>query len=376
MRLKSGIVGILFFLVINTGCQKEALDCSLTSQHTLIIYMGGDNNLSAETFEKLAAIQSFARYSDLLKTEKINILIYQDSKEQPKLYKGRYGASDAELLATYSRENSASSEVFQRVLQDCIRYAPAKSYGLIVFSHASGWLPEGTLNNPLGKAVSRSVIVDGTSEMDIKDFARAIPNGTFEYIVFEACFMAGVEVAYELKDKTDYIVGSAAEMLSSGFTEIYSEILSDLCNTSTSTEDRLINMAKTYFAYYAAQNGQRRSATISVIKTEKLDRLAQTFKIRIPIWNVNIKDIQHFDRNAYHLFFDLADYVTQSYDAAASTHILSAIDEVVVFKQATATFIPQYGGFAIRQHCGLTTYIKQEKFTYLNQQYANLTWSR
>lgn len=358
------------------GCQNEEKRCPYQdSRHTLIIYMGGDNNLSAETSDKLNAIQAFAQNSSKVRSGEINILIYQDSKEQPKLYKGHYGTQEAELLTTYSQENSASPEVFQRVLQDCVRYAPANNYGLIVFSHASGWLPEGTLNNPSGNVNSRSLITDGASEMDIKDFANAIPDGMFEYIVFEACFMAGVEVAYELKDKTEYMVGSAAEMLSPGFTDIYPEILAGLCDTSASTEHKLINLAKTYFSHYDSQNGQTRSATISVIRTDKLDRLAQAVKTTISYQNANTQSVQHFDRNTYHLFFDLGDYLEQAKDSSAE-EIRLLIREAVVYQQATPTFMPLYGGFTINKHSGLTTYIEQKEFPYLNRKYKELKWAK
>ena len=34
--------------------------------------------------------------------------------------------------------------------------------------------------------------------MEITDFAMALPDHLFEFIIFEACNMAGIEVAYEL----------------------------------------------------------------------------------------------------------------------------------------------------------------------------------
>ncbi len=60
--------------------------------------------------------------------------------------------------------------------------------------------------------------------MEISDFAAALGDCHFDFIVFEACFMAGVEVAWELREKTDYVVASAAEILSPGFTDIYGEL--------------------------------------------------------------------------------------------------------------------------------------------------------
>lgn len=349
-----------------------------TSLITLVVYMGGDNNLAQETVEKISAIQSFARNSRQVESGEVNILIYQDTNRETKLYKARYGADRAELLETYSNENSASPEVFGRVLHDCMSLAPAKSYGLILFSHASGWLPEGTLLRPLGPGVSsRSLVVDGTSqsEMDIKGFAQAIPDGTFDYIVFEACFMVGVEVVYELKDKTKFIVGSSAEMLSPGFTGFYPEVLNELCRTSVPVKTKLVNMATVYFDHYNRQQGTSRSATISVIQTEGLNRLSELVKKSSLDSNIDIRGVQHFDRYQYRLFFDLGDYAEQS-DANGSAEIVSCMNEIVVFKQATPSFLRELNGFVIRKHSGLTTYIEQEGFPYLNRKYKELKWAK
>lgn len=65
--------------------------------------------------------------------------------------------------------------------------------------------------------ITRSVIKDNHYEMSLQDFASAIPDGQFNFILFEGCFMAGLEVAYELKDKTQYIVGFISRNAFTGF---------------------------------------------------------------------------------------------------------------------------------------------------------------
>lgn len=39
--------------------------------------------------------------------------------------------------------------------------------------------------------------------MEVSNLAKVIPYMSFEYIIFEACYMAGIEIAYELKDKAN-----------------------------------------------------------------------------------------------------------------------------------------------------------------------------
>ncbi|MEB3373928.1 clostripain-related cysteine peptidase [Bacteroides sp. CR5/BHMF/2] len=178
---------------------------------TILFYMAGDNSLGDETQEKIDALAAAWNVGG-----NSHLLVYQDRGEEymPRLLEVKTGADGkgtVEVLEEYKDENSASAGVFARVLNDMLRYCPGSDYGLVVFSHSSGWLPTGTFAQP------RSVVTDRDTEFDLIDFARAIPNGQFRFIVFESCLMAGAEVAYELKDKTGYILASSAEILSPGF---------------------------------------------------------------------------------------------------------------------------------------------------------------
>lgn len=78
-------------------------------------------------------------------------------------------AGGSKRLKQYPEQNSASPKVFRQVLEEIIGNYPAASYGLIVLSHASGWLPSGTLASP------RTIINDGEKDMELWDFAEAIP---------------------------------------------------------------------------------------------------------------------------------------------------------------------------------------------------------
>ncbi|MDR2626432.1 MAG: hypothetical protein LBC40_00165, partial [Dysgonamonadaceae bacterium] len=270
---------------ISCESSEEAVYPEITDR-VFLVYLGGDNSLSGETYQKIAAIKAG------LPAGNSKVLIYHDpSNAAPVLteMQNRNGQTLSDTLAVYGEENSASATVFARVVNEVREKYPAATYGLLVFSHASGWLPPGALNNPGGL---RSVIIDGNAEMEIVDFARAIPDEAFDCIVFEACFMAGIEVAYELKDKTDYILASSAEIVSPGFTEIYPESLGLLLN---GRPEAFAEQAFDYFAKH--KTVEMRSATFSVIKMAGLQALAtfisENCRIDRP---VDILTVQHFDR--------------------------------------------------------------------------------
>ncbi|PXV59441.1 cysteine peptidase C11 family protein [Dysgonomonas alginatilytica] len=365
--------GSLLLLLLLFSCTNEVeLDLPVSPRNVLLVYMGGDNNLSDETDQKIEAIRSGWKASDGDK-----LLIYQDAAgTAPTLTEivNRNGQNTLNILKTYPEENSADPEVFARVISEVHGLYPlsgGRKASLLVFSHASGWLPKGALLSP--RSTTRSIIIDGSDEMNLTDFATAIPDNTFDYIVFEACFMAGIEVAYELKDKTNYILASSAEIVSPGFTESYPQTINNLFENTPN----LTQFAQSSFDYFSNNTGYEQSATFSIIKTSELDNLADFVKNNCDFnKEISLNDIQHFDRYSYRLFFDFEDYYSSLLENDTQKTELSAlIEKAVIWKAATPSFMIGYNGFIINKHSGLTSYIPQERFAYLNNEYQKLKWS-
>ena len=394
-RLRSALfasVVVSAMAVAFTSCVKdeyEGPDPDLPTR-TVLVYLAGDNNLSelGEMAELLRAAWTYTGN---------RCLVYYDAADAaPVLLSLRGGCSTwpepwIETVAEYAEENSASAEVFARVLDDVVRSYPADSYGLVYASHASGWLPAGTLADP--RTASRSIGIDrtpgtlggGAAEMELADFAAAIPDGQFDFIIFEACLMAGVEVAYALRNKTDYIVASSAEMLVPGFIPIWRQNASRLLfDTSLSVEQSLVRLAEAYYGYMDAQSGAYRSATLSIIKTERLNilaaRAAEIYSTALSELS-DIGALQRFDRPGSYgdtpaapRYFDLGECLERMATAVQWTELEPLFSEIVVWKAATPTFMSGYNGFTIERHSGLTTYIEQELFPELNEAYRLTEW--
>lgn len=366
MKKTIKILLTLFLGIFFSSCAKDDDNevLSISTKHVILLYLGGDNNLSSETYQKTEAIREGWQGG----TEK-KLLIYTDpSDSNPTLIEivSEHGQNIKKIIRTYNEENSAKKEVLSRVIGEVTNLYPCPSYGFIVFSHASGWLPQGTLTSP------RSIIMDKEQEMELSDFAQVIPDKTFDYIVFEACFMTGIEVASELKDKANYILASSAEILSPGFTHIYPNSINHL----TGSLSGLQAFGEDAFAWFDNKSGYMQSATFSILKTSQLDPLANWVRNNCnQTKQVDINTIQHFDRYSYRLFFDFEDYYSSLLETDKQKNELATlISNSVVWKKATASFIKDYNGFDIKNHSGLTTYISQEQFLFLNSEYKKTKW--
>jgi hypothetical protein len=294
---------------------------------------------------------------------------------------GLYGL---DTLEVYGNENSADASKITRAINYMTTHYPADCYGMIFFAHGSGWLPEGTLNRP------RSLVIDTVNgskkEIEYYDFAAAIPAGTLDFIIFEECFMADAAFMYELRNKTDYVLASSAEIVSPGYTFIYKERIKDLFDTKRPVEEGLKSFGQSYVNYLKtnfSENDDYCSVTMSLIKAPEMEALATATKsalngMDIKESNLRIDSIQRFDRprelsgQSRSRYFDLGHTVDSL--ATQTATFKSQLNKTVVWKDASANFMLGYNGFKINYHSGMSIYIKQDAFPYLNSRYEETAW--
>ena len=312
----------------------------------------------------------------------------------------RYGLDTIQI---YGAENSADAEVLSRVINKVVQDYPADSYGMIFFSHGSGWLPEGTLSRPY------SLVIDDNNgggktnrEMEYYDFAAAIPDKQFDFIILEACLMADVMSMYELRNKTEYVLASSAEIVAPGFggassdgritTEIYKKEIMRLYDTKNDTKETVLGFINSYYDHIAArpENDVYCSTTLSLIKMDEMVNLATITKAVLNGKSLDettllVDSIQHFDRpnsdqvvggfSRNNKYFDLAHTIEKLVSTSEYNIFNSQMEKTVVWKASTKRFFA--GGsdsFYINHHSGLTTYIEQDAFPYLNSVYKNSSW--
>lgn len=372
------ILLLLFFFSFLSGCRKEKCDDPpVSTRRTVLVYFGTDNNFRNEAAEKIEILRNnWDRNNDG------NLLVYADAGGKTVLvhiyYSKRRGAV-ADTIHTYPSENSANPATLTRALQTVQAYRPAASYGLIVLSHASGWLPA-KMSYPIQL---KSVILDtSTNEpnnyMELSDFANAIPY-KLDFIIFDACFMGAVEVCYELKEKADYIVASPAELLSPGF--VYSTMMHRLFAPVPDLEA----VARDFYEYYNSKTNPydpwwSRSATISVVKTAGLEGLATVVReINQPYaFFDDWENIQTFGFGEQKIYFDLKDYLMKL-SPEKQNMIQTAFDQCVFYKACTPSYYTAAkpnGMQPIETFCGLTTYIPQLEYPLANEAYSGLKWTK
>ena len=369
---RSLLLFLPLFYYFLSGCVKVKDPVPETPVRTVIVYLGTDNNFLSEAAEKINTLKN-----SWDKDNNGNLLVYADAGKSAVLvhiyYNKRLG-NVADTIEVYQDENSASPATITRVLNRAKAYCPkASSYGLVVLSHGSGWLPA-EMSWPIR---ARSVIIDTSTRdpnnyTELWDFANAIPY-KLDFIVFDVCFMGTIEVAYELKEKAEYIVASPAEVLVPGF--VYSTMMQHLFEPVPD----VTAVASEFYEYYNNQTGYYRSATVSVVKTSELEALATVVKDitqqNAPLSNLN--NIQTFGYGAQRIYFDLEDYLLKL-SPENQNRIQTALNKCVIYKANTPSYysMGNYAMNPINTFSGLTMYIPQPAFPKANEAYGQLKWAK
>lgn len=391
-------------------------------RNVLLLYSAGYNSISSylqEDIEDLMKgwIPDGGRNENILliyshQTSKRSDYMTDNPPTLTRVWQECSGDIMKDTLVTYAPlTRSATVSQMKEVLTFVRDHFPAKSYGMIFSSHATGFLPAGYYSSPddyvfqgktaqMGitypvetspvpyvapehnpslpavKSIGQDQVGTGSSsvsyEMELSSFAQAIPM-QMEYILFDACLMGGVEVAYELKDKCRYVGFSQAEVLAEGFD--YTTLTTHLLGTRTPDPEAV---CYDYYRQYEIQSGVYQSATISFIDCTKMQRLAGCChdlfgKYRDGISDLNPKDVQRFFRSDYHWFFDLQDIIVKAGATEQEVGQLEeALAECVVYKAATPSFM---GSFDIKTFSGFSMYLPCYEEEELDKYYKTLQWN-
>ncbi|MCX4290244.1 MAG: clostripain-related cysteine peptidase [Odoribacter sp.] len=352
------------FLLDLVACHKDDSVEKEGAGRTIIVYLGVDNNFSGEGAEKIKALTEGWRgnYHG-------NLLVYADGGAAVlvRIHENGSGEMFADTLREYGAENSADPAVLKRVLSEVKEQFPADSYGMIVLSHGSGWLPKGQLVSPV------SIIQDRYNEMEFPDFVDAIPM-MLDFIVFDACFMGTIEVAYELKEKAKYVVASPAEVLSPGF--VYKSMIGHLMTS----EPRLTAVAKEFYDYFNGMGGFWKSATVSVVKTDELERVAEFLAGVGDVTDserVNLREVQQYGYGPHSLFWDMGDYVSR-WAPEHGEEFVELLNRAILYKAATPGYYSsgnmRYNN--IHTYSGLAMYVPQADYPLLNREFRRLKWAK
>lgn len=294
---------------------------------TVFMFFPWSNNLLSDFRRTVEDMQTVVAQRSM-KDERIMVFMATSEREAVLFeLKKQNGRCITDTLRHYSDRPFTSSQWLTSLFSEVMKLAPASRYGMVVGCHGLAWVPvqgqrnarkrlgsqerideednlykeerideedtlykeekidkeglykgeridkEGEPNDLMHFEVQGPVttrFIGGTypeTQIETTDLADAMADAGFhtEYILFDACYMSSVEVAYELKDVTHYLIASPTEVISYGFP--YITMGKHLLGTPNykGIVDSFISFYSSYYLPYG---------TVAVTDCTQLDALA------------------------------------------------------------------------------------------------------
>lgn len=309
------------------------------SERALLIYSVAANNLLPNLrADSLEMVQAAPLIENL--GESTRVLLYFAS--------GKGGATLSELrndseggpcfriVKTYpGGVSSVSPQRVGEVVSDLRYYRPAENYGLILESHGHGWTPD--FNYSLAEEDSVAHLPEGLpgtaysfgedntpgyrDSIDIDVLAACLPDGMFDFIWFDACYMAGVETVCEFRNKAHWFVGYVSEIMGDGMP--YDLTLPLVARK----QPDLQGAAAKLFDHYISRN---EPVSVSVVDLSEMNALAKATSrvvsrdaLPYGAW------LQKYSRFREGPFYDFGQYVL-----TAANRLEKEVEDLDAFEQA------------------------------------------
>ena len=359
------------------------------AERTVLVYLAGKNNLSKSIQKNLEQMKEGSRR---IGNNTLLAFVRRDKQgEQPWLARISNGelkdsVSLDDMGISTSNMQACNPELLEQVLKYAFNHYPAKEYGLVLGGHSTGWLIEQELDNTRGFGVDNG---DGYAYSNrnqrwinvptIAQVLEHVPH--LKFIFADCCNFMCLETMYELRNVTDYIIGSPTEIPAEGAP--YDQMIPAMFEQNTFYTS-IIDI------YHRSQNGD---LPFSVVKTSAIDQLASATRYALDIVQAKIgngyadtQGLIHYGYSSsnvqfhheYNLFYDAGDFFRSQLSESDYQQWKQALDEVVVEKRfakewrTSMTWRYIYSDFEMTEekYHGVSMYIPQDPNTEYGKYYA------
>ena len=265
------ILPVIAVFALASCHDNDGPKCPATPERTVLVYQVANNNLGNEGWDR-ADIDEMRQAAQAGDIGCNHLLVYNSRRSGITLLEILPDRVDTVKIYD-SSDLSVSSRRMKEVLADVRKLRPAQGYGLILWSHGTGWIQDG-ISDELD-APKRSFGSESNGQkMNVTTLARTLEGENLEFLYFDCCFMGPVETLYELRDVAPVIVSSPSELPNPGMP--YHLNVGPFFREKSAD---LVTAAKNTFEYYDAMTTKEdRTCTMTVTDQTKLEALAAATK--------------------------------------------------------------------------------------------------
>lgn len=385
---------------------------------TVFMFFPWSNSLLSDFRRTVEDMQTIVAQRSM-KDERIMVFMATSEREAVLFQlKKQNGRCLTDTLRRYSDRPFTSRQWLTSLFSEVMTLAPASRYGMVVGCHGMAWVPvqgqrnarkrlgsqerideednlykeekidkeglykeeridkEGEPNDLMHFEVQGPVttrFIGGTypeTQIETTDLADAMADAGFhtEYILFDACYMSSVEVAYELKDVTHYLIASPTEVLSYGFP--YITMGKHLLGTPNYK-----GIADSFISFYSSYNLPY--GTVAVTDCTQLDALAAIAQqINAAAAEQLVPNgVQIMDGYSPTLFYDLGHLMSlKDAGTVLTAAFAEQLDKTVPYKGHTGQYFTALkdAPVDIKHYSGLNT--SQGSLNHMADRFSETAW--
>ena len=215
------LITLFFAAALLTACHKDDDPEVPKPVRTVVVYMSAENSLSSCS---LTDFNEMVEGSKLME-EQDNLIVWFDrakTGELPWLCRIKNGlitdsVSIDDMGISAKDEFSSDPKIFEQVLRYAYsRYPATDGYGLVLWGHAGGWTMQDSIAYSRGYGVDNGRNYSNSDSgfwLNIPTIRKVLEQMPKQLFIFADCcnFMC-LESIYELRNVTDYVIGSPAEI--------------------------------------------------------------------------------------------------------------------------------------------------------------------
>ena len=398
------------FIVVGVSCSNgdspDGPDVPVTPVgQTVFMFFPWSNSLLSDFRRTVEDMQTVVAQRSM-KDERIMVFMATSEREAVLFeLKKQNGRCLTDTLQHYSDRPFTSRQWLTSLFSEVMTLAPASRYGMVVGCHGLAWVPVQGQRNARKRLGSQERIdeednlykkeridkegddlmhfevqgpvttrfIGGTypeTQIETTDLADAMADAGFhtEYILFDACYMSSVEVAYELKDVTHYLIASPTEVLSYGFP--YITMGKHLLGTPNYK-----GIVDSFISFYSSYNLPY--GTVAVTDCTQLDALAAIAQ------QINAADaeqlvpngVQIMDGYSPTLFYDLGHLMSlKDAGTVLTAAFAEQLDKTVPYKGHTGQYFTTLKDVPvdIKHYSGLNT--SQGSLNHMADRLSETAW--
>lgn len=404
-----GTVAIMVYVIVATcsfsACSKDDGTQPFVSPYaenrTVMVYMVAENSLNKNVAGDIQEMLAGMDNDTLFVGDRL--VIYIDDLKMPRIYvvdknTKKTSLSDLTPVKEYVEDvNSSSAEQLRSFVDYVKNQYPADSYGLVLWSHSSGWVPSGFSDDESYEAFSRRKTFgvdngrnaknnDFGYQMEIPDMAAALEAALegrkLDFIFFDACVMQNIEVAYELRHVAKSLIASPAEIPAPGAN--YKTMVRAMFR-SNSYVDKMLEV------YEHEYNKSAYGLVISAINTSTMDDYATYMKSLV---TAHRSEMMALNTSSMLNYIHYGEWTSNYPDFLDMQGIMLKVlddEEYVQWKAATDKMVTclhvghWYTGYIKKsmqiddaQCCGVSMFIPFAKYnsTSFNTDYYTTSWAK